>query len=94
MLVLPQSLLILHKNQTIKEVFVVLKKVLKYQEAGIIKTSLIIIIGYIFFHRHNDYHNSLFKMYLEFAGIAISMFGVSLYFVFKTKKQEEDKKKS
>ena len=65
-----------------------------YQVAGIIKTSLIIIIGYVFFHRHNDYQNFLFKMYLEFAGIAISMFGVSLYFVFKTKKQEEDKKKS
>eukprot|EP00943_MAST-04B_sp_MAST-4B-sp1_P005333 g5333.t1 len=64
-----------------------------YQVVGIVKTSLVIIIGYIFFQRNHNKDSPL-QMYMEFIGVGISMIGVSLYFVFKTiERQKDDEKK-
>jgi len=64
-----------------------------YQVVGIVKTSLIIIIGYIFFQRNHNKDSPL-QIYLEFIGVGISMIGVSLYFLFKTtERQKDDEKK-
>ena len=60
-----------------------------FQVAAIIKTILVVLTGWLFFQRYEEVYNPL-KVYMEFGGACISIFGVSLYFIFKNQKQTAD----
>lgn len=57
-----------------------------FQVASIIKTVLVVLTGWLFFQRYEEVNNPL-KMYMEFGGACISIFGVIFYFIFKNQKQ-------